>query len=299
VLLYDCLGEKQRSVIEVIGPKMSVTNVAEYFYHHERERWAPRDFPWPKPPFRNMWAEYKLPRTCWSREQGLNSTSGYADGFTPYFGCFVTTNRAFSPNEKSVTIREFSGNITIDECEPPPGEFGIYGGVWYVDRQNRPKRYGREVSLRFDIGEDGKISKVYSQDHIMGDPQVEENVYLFYPVLLAFSFSNCKNIEVVEVRPPAKLNKARVRRGNRPLVSYKVINVLPFGKSYAPSSRTVESAGEGVALHIRAGNFARYGDKYGRKKLFGKHEGMYWRPQAVVGTADAGVSVHEYEVKTE
>lgn len=308
MLLYDLLGQDQRKVVESMGPRMCVTNVAEYFYHHERERWLPQDFPWPKPPFTSMWVEYKVPKTCWSREMGLNSTAGYGDGYTPYFGCFVAENKVFEPGETFLKIKDFgASNLSLVEAglarvartdenwDFPEGKYGFYGGTWYVDRAGNPKKYGREVSFRFDIGEDGKISKTYYSPSITKSREkMEEDVYLVYPVLMAFSFSNCKNIEVVEVKPPAKLNKARVRRGKRPLVSYKIINVLPFGKSYAPSSRTVESAGEGVALHIRAGNFARYGEKYGKKKLFGKYEGMYWRPQAVVGTAEAGVSVHDY-----
>ena len=79
---------------------------------------------------------------------------------------------------------------------------------------------------------------------------------------------------------------------------YSVVNVLPLANLKAARSRTVESPdGQGVALHIRAGNFAHYGEAFGRKKLFGKFEGMYWRPQATVGKLERGLSVHDYAAK--
>lgn len=298
MLLFDRMGETQRKVIQAIGPKMDVTNVAEYFYKHDRERWLPTDFPWPKPPFKNMWVEYRYPRTTYSKEVGVKNVEGYSRGLTPYFGCFVSTAVEFVPGDKHVTIRNFQDKpVTEVGGEPPKGEYGVYGGVWYVDNRDNAKMFGKEISVRFDIGPDGKISKVYHAGTILPKQEdLETRIYEIYPVLMAFSFGNCKNIEVVQVDPPPKLNKARERRGNRPLVSYKVINVLPFGRAYNPTKRTVVGDGAGVALHIRAGNFARYGEAYGRKKLFGKYEGMFWRPQAMVGSAERGVSVHDYEV---
>ena len=319
MLLFDQLGDRQRQTIASIGPKMDVTNVADYFYHHARERWLLKDFPQPRPPFKNMWAEYRFPRTTYSKEMGTVQVKSYGEGFTPYFGCFISEELIFKPNDKYLAISNFTGNVSdlpdgtgvkiLDNTseDAQPGKYGLYGGTWYIDnRQRRVIRYGSEVSLRFDIGDDGAVSHTYLGgtilDRYRDDPskvqaELEERVYFLYPILMAFSFSNCKNIEVVDVEPPAKLNKARVRRGNRPLVTYKVINVLPFGKSYKPSARAIRSDGQGVAVHIRAGNFAHYGEAYGRKKLFGKYEGMFWRPQSAPGSAAHGVSVHDYEAR--
>jgi hypothetical protein len=273
MILFDLLNNEQRQIIEQIGPRMDVTNVAEYFYHHEKERWRVTDFPLPIPPFNNMWVEYRHPKTCYSKEMGETSVAIYSKGYTPYFGCFV--NKLSTKNMYSLT-----------------------GTNWYVSKKEI-FRHGKEICLEFEI-----IDNELRPYHRLGlnpSPKVvqefEEKVYFLYPILMAFSFGNCKNIELVEVQPPIKLNRARVRRGNRPLVTYKIINILPFGVNYKPTSRTVSSNdGHGVALHIRRGNFAKYGDEFGRKKLFGKYSGLFWRPQASVGTIEHGVSVHDYNV---
>lgn len=300
MLLYDQLDDSARKTIDQLGPKMDVTNIAEYYYHHDKEVWMiGEDFPHPNPPFKTMWVEYRYPRELYSKQVGTVLVKSYDKGLVPYFGCFVSSIHEFQWREGAVP-GEF-GRLSIRDKKPGlHGNIGMAGAMWYIDRATgRPATFNSVVSARFNLDKDGNVSEDWYLPTYMGANPEDMATMLtyFHPVMMAFSFANCKNIEIVEVKPPVKLNKARARRGNRQLVSYKVINVLPFGKTYKQQSRTVESDGQGVALHIRAGNFARYGEKYGRGKLFGKFEGMFWRPQSVVGSADAGVSVHDYAVK--
>jgi hypothetical protein len=67
-----------------------------------------------------------------------------------------------------------------------------------------------------------------------------------------------------------------------------------------PTHRKVESHdGLGVALHIRRGHYAYYGEKYNRGKLFGKYEGMFWKPQTTAGDSASGEAKHDYVVKNQ
>ncbi len=294
MLLVDQLGRTQLDVIDGIGPKFDVTNVAEYYYHHPKEYWMiGDDFPNPKPPFESMWVEYRYPRNTWSKEAGGVRIKAYDNGLIPYFGCFVSTKMEFAPQRDHILM-------TARKPETP-GEYGMFGGVWYVDqREKQAVKFADSVAMRFDLDADGNIDKFFFPEFMGKDNEERSSyAYFFHPVLMAFSFRNCKNIEVVQVSAARELQKARVRRGKLPLMSYHVINVLKFGKSYRSTSRQVESDGTNVALHIRAGNFARYGERYKRGKLFGKYEGMFWRPQVVVGSAERGVSTHDYAAKIE
>jgi hypothetical protein len=301
MLLADQLDEEAKRVIDDFGPKICATNVAEYYYSHAKERWRLADFPMPHPPFDSLWCEYRIPKEVRSKEVGVTQIPAYAQGFTPYFGCLISKTKEFLPDP----IKGRSGPIPqthITDLKPPtPGQWGVWGGVWLIDHADRrPAQFTNEIYVRFDLTEDLSEIKCVYFPNSMASKAIDEKAGLLYflpPVLMAFSFSNCKNIEVVDVLAPGKLQKARERRGKRPLYSYRIINVLPFGKSYRRVERSVESGGEGVALRIRRGSYAKYGEKFNRGKLFSKYEGMFWRPQTTYGSAEHGVSVHDYDVR--
>src|SRR5437667_10048509 len=52
-------------------PRFVLDNVAEYYYHHDKEFWRLKDFPYPMPPFEHVWLEYRVPRESYSREKGI------------------------------------------------------------------------------------------------------------------------------------------------------------------------------------------------------------------------------------
>lgn len=274
MLLADRMSGERRALIDSVGPKIDVTNVAEYYFHHDEEFWTLDQFVGCRPPLRACWVEYRYPKEVWSVAKGLHKVGAYDRGQVPYFGCFVSAL--------------------------PDGYFELTGSLYYV--HSRGLDLGLRSSIQYHLSNDGKPDE-FRVPEWMGDDDDDARATLaqyLHPILLAFSFANCKNVETVEVVAPAKLQRARMRRDKRPLVTYKVINILPLAKMRsAPRTRTVESDGHGVALHIRRGHFAHYGEKFGRGKLFGRLEGTFWIPQAAVGSADAGVSVHDYEMAKE
>lgn len=276
MLLYDRLDAPSKELIDILGPKMDASNVADYYFHHDKEYWCVNDFPRARPPFERMWVEYRYPSTFRSKEIGEVVSDAAKRGFEAFFGACVSK----PPPSKE------------------PGEWLISGNSFLARQGKIVEKCGPTRSFRFDLDRGGEISTFYIPIHA-GNTADEKASYLFvfHPILLAFSLGNCKNIEIVEVSPDRKLQKARERRGKPRLSSYRIINVLPFGKTYRQTVRKVEGEARGLALHIRAGSFARYGPEFGRGKLFGKHEGMFWRPQSLVGNAEHGVSVHDYAAK--
>lgn len=302
MILADCFGPKERALVARAGPKMSVSNVAEYYFGHDKEFWTMQDFKLPVPPFTSMWVEYRFPRLVRSKDMGETSVRSYERGLVPYFGCFVG-NVDYEQSTGQAKIFEKGSNYDkVDgylRGKPDLNGWMLRGSMYYVGREDRVELVGENIDMAFKLADDGSMSE-FSFPSEMGKDSEERasKAYFLHPILLAFSFRNCKNIEVVDVEAPRKLQAARIRRGKEPLIRYSVVNVLPLANLKASTNRSVVSAdGQGVALHIRAGNFAHYGDKFGRKKLFGKYEGMYWRPQATVGSLDRGLSVHDYSVK--
>lgn len=323
MILADCFRSEHRKLVDLGGPKMSVTNVAEYYFHHDREFWLIEEFKQATPPFEKMWIEYRYPRMVRSTENGGHNVQAYFRGVTPYFGCFVGKINSgdsvkYFPEEilkaaindaRQFALKHPDGAYQLLQ-DPKPGAavdtWLFKGTMYFVNSKNEVESHGDIAEMAIRMDREGRILAAsypkFMEESIAGMPagaaSAATRAYYLHPILLAFSFRNCKNIEVVDVQAPVKLQKARVRRGKEPLVRYSVVNVLPLANLRSPRSRSVESAdGQGVALHIRAGNFAHYGEKFGRKKLFGKFEGMYWRPQATVGSLERGLSVHDYSVE--
>ena len=115
---------------------------------------------------------------------------------------------------------------------------------------------------------------------------------LFFIPLLTLSFLNCKNVLRVAVQPPEKLNKARVRRGKLPLVSYYTLEITPMKEVLRIEGRS-EETGLRRAWHQCRGHFADYTQGKG---LFGKYHGQFWVPMHMRGTHAAGEVIKDYAV---
>ncbi len=248
---------------------MVVDNVAEYYFRHDKEEWRLSDFPAPKLPFENMWVEYRWPSIIRSLKVG--ETNLETPGIDKFFGCFIKKRE--------------TGDFLF---------LGHYGYVVNSGANRGELKLTREYLCSIRFSPDGEVTGVsVSEDRITSDGDVAHYLYAFHPILMAFSFANCQNVEMVDVVAPAALQKARKRRGRPPISDFKVINIV-VGAT-AKSSRRTEGTGrgDGVAVKIRRGHFHTYGEKYGRGKLFGKYEGRFWIPE--IRKLDS--SLVGYEVK--
>lgn len=107
--------------------------------------------------------------------------------------------------------------------------------------------------------------------------------------LAALTLLNCSNVTAQEPRR----YRAQARRLARVGLRLSTIHVHPVRRTGGSEGVPL---GEGSPLTSVRGHFAKYGPKYDRKLLFGRHEGMFYRPQHVRGKAEAGVIEHSYVV---
>lgn len=133
--------------------------------------------------------------------------------------------------------------------------------------------------------------------HLMGDANtteedVEKSSTLLIPVLMALSLCHCKNVEIIEQHPDAKINKKRARRGKEPKITYKTL-VIDGAKKLLREEGGSETNGLAKALHICRGHFATYSED---KPLFGKHTGTFWKPMHTRGSAKHGVAAKDYRI---
>lgn len=110
--------------------------------------------------------------------------------------------------------------------------------------------------------------------------------------LMAISFMHCKNVQLIENKPPEKLQKARIRRKKIPLVTHYTLEISPVKKILSEEGH-IEKTGIKQALHICRGHFKDYQDGRG---LFGKYKGLYWWESQVRGSKDEGMIIKDYKV---
>ncbi len=138
--------------------------------------------------------------------------------------------------------------------------------------------------LRLVVGQDGDRDDV--------ERVVQDVDPLTFAPLLTLSFLHCKNVELVEHVPPAKLARAHARRKGREPARYYTLQIDPMRKVLKDEGGA-EHHGLKRALHICRGHFATYTEE---RPLFGKRAGTFWIPAHVRGSADAGLVGKEYRV---
>jgi len=109
--------------------------------------------------------------------------------------------------------------------------------------------------------------------------------------VLALSMMNCKNIVTRTNHPSPKLNKARKKRGRKPLVEFKTIHVDPNTKTVKSSA--AKDSGDSPRKHVAKGHLKDYRNGKG---LFGKYKGIwYWGPQ-LRGEVMNGICLPNYTI---
>lgn len=111
------------------------------------------------------------------------------------------------------------------------------------------------------------------------------------PAILAIAFMHCKNVTTRDHVPTRQERRADERAG-LPLLRYRTIEIDPMKEVLRAEGR-VDTVGLSRALHICRGHFAEYTED---APLFGKHTGLFWRPQHVRGTLERGRVVKDYRL---
>jgi hypothetical protein len=149
----------------------------------------------------------------------------------------------------------------------------------------------------FHVEPDGRMLK-YPDFHTvmtpesrhLGDEMMKMFDHMAWSAFLAICLLNSRNVEKIENESNAKLSKRYKERHGRELFKFYAINVSDI------SSRKDGSGSDKLPWHLRRGHWAEYGEKYGKGKLFGKHEGRFWIPATVVGDEEVGMVEKAYRI---
>jgi hypothetical protein len=108
----------------------------------------------------------------------------------------------------------------------------------------------------------------------------------------ALNFLACTNVDVAEPTRPRPVRRRLARTG----VTVQTIVVRPPGKRRARAGDARQVDALDTPLSSVRGHFARYGEAFGRGKLFGKLEGKFWIPAHARGAGD-GFEQKDYVLK--
>lgn len=266
-----------REAIETAN-RFVVDNVADYFYNQrDIEDWDLfKDFPNITPVFEKFWVEYRVPDCFRSRVFGREVIKKDGGGFT-----FVGAHMHGVEVRKDSQLQGFHMLATV------------YVGSSYGNS-------GPVISWRFVLDISGNpvpgecVTIIPESSELVTDRGMRLALArIFFPILLALSFLHCKNIRVQTVGPDRPLTHREIRQKQRPLVTYRVLDIVPMRQVLDREGHAQET-GLKKALHICRGHFADYTEGHG---LFGKHHGRFWVPSHVRGSADVGVALKDYRVR--
>lgn len=182
---------------------------------------------------------------------------------------------------------------------------GWHNIIWIVKTGTDDNKYSislypqetESIRMDFYLESDGYVDwgdtfmKSFFGDLMPHDPAVKlQYLTILHIVLKLCSIINCKNIEIKEINPDSKHQKARIRKGKPPLISYKTLRIKQ-------SNRLNRYNGAGVnqnRIHLCRGHFKNYTKE---KPLMGKHTGLYWWEPCVRGNKEKGMVVKDYEIQ--
>ena len=144
------------------------------------------------------------------------------------------------------------------------------------------------------VAEDGTLLKFWmSHASVLSE---EQSMHVGIASLVGWTtvaMLNCANIDTVAHHVPDAFQRARTRRGKKPLVSYHTIRVNLDKTPRSIAAEQLPGDAPAKRLHRKRGHMKDY--RRG-KGLFGRYKGIwYWGP-SLSGSEDAGVVVSDYEV---
>lgn len=143
---------------------------------------------------------------------------------------------------------------------------------------------------------------VWWQEELMAALTHEERQEVFtttgYAINVAYAtmlLMSCKNVTTQDIVAPEKQQKARAKKGQLPIYTYKVLSVT------CPSNAKRTKEGKDTAnpgaqrLHVCRGHFKEY---TADAPLLGKAVGRYWWQPMVRGHVKNGIVDKDYNIKT-
>lgn len=123
--------------------------------------------------------------------------------------------------------------------------------------------------------------------------QTRDYLQFFTPFAFALSLMNCKNVHLSDDQRHLTRNERRkMERNNQPVVTYKWLHIKQLQKRIDTDIEH-KKTGRHNRLHFVRAHWATY---TADAPLFGKYQGVFFKPSHVKGRLSAGIALKNYMV---
>ena len=147
------------------------------------------------------------------------------------------------------------------------------------------------------VAEDGSLLNFWMSHATAQIPQ-HESIQVGAASLVVWTtlaMMNCANITILGHKVPDAFQKARIKGGKRPLVSHHTVHVDLDKTPRQVSAPSLPGDGATPRLHNRRGHMKDYRKGKG---LFGRYKGIWFWGEMKSGSAEEGVIISDYKVKS-
>lgn len=218
---------------------------------------------------------------------------------------FQIADSIFPPLICSVILVKENGEIFIGENQNPGTFMTVIDENFIPEFTQELKESNENISwLSTNMPVNAPHNYTNFTENLTGDDLAAANFLAKvsslseWPALLALSFLNCRNVEIVEHDPVTTRQLRKQSERRREKTGYGLIKFytleIELIKKILKDEGDSENKGIGVALHKCRGHFKDYRDSKG---LYGKHKGLYWWDDQLRGDAGYGTVVKDYAIK--
>jgi hypothetical protein len=300
----QCIAETSAFTVERLRRDpptvVSIDNVADYYWQGTAQStWRlARDFPSLAPAWQHAWFEYRAPAYCLSergREPWDTTISGThiaveVASFEPE-NLFAHLGERIRPWFETVRDESRWAQMALLYIEFGKGLINLVAvTAWTLDHEGRAVSKAGTYPFFMAFGEPAMASQEANERlRFLADYSWS----FIYPALLAMSFLNCRNVEIINNQPHEKLVKATLKRHQIRPVSFKTLRIDPV-KKILENQGQASQHGIQKALHICRGHFKDF--RQSEKGLFGRSKGLYWWGMHLRGSLAHGAAHKEYEM---
>jgi hypothetical protein len=276
----------------------NIQNIARFYYEGtDQENWGDEDFPFLSPPYNSMWMEWDYPKEV--RSNGVTSRVSHIPAKDTKIGVLVVSLDLYDEEQAEAykeRVRGIDGMIfeQIKDTVRWVSVYVVFIGSIHLPIPPKPSAYyiigiAPDGSTADDVANNGKMVHGLYEDE-KDRIRVEGSIVLIHPALLAISFTNCKNVEIVENKSAPKPRKRKDKAYTAKFYTLEIEAVRDvIRKLNHPNTKT----GIKMALHTCRGHWKDYSKGKG---LFGRLKGRFFWGNSLRGQESEGLILKDYEL---
>jgi len=192
----------------------------------------------------------------------------------------ISDNPGWMQERESGILEGVAPSFILDSLvfmDTPDGALPVFRYAAYLDETGKVYSAGKGTAL----------------SPALNPQQTWDFLQFFTPFAFALSLMNCKNVHLVDdQRVLIRNQRRRMERNDQPILTYKWLHIKQLQKK-VDTDIEHQKTGRHNRLHFVRAHWATY---TADAPLFGKYQGVFFKPSHVKGSLSAGVALKNYTV---